>query len=223
MPCTLDNPAFQAAVGRHHAAAAGQRAGMIPFVATILWSTLLRRQRSHAELSRRAKDLYLPISAEQGRFVYGLARAIGARRVVEFGTSMGLSTLYLAAAVRDNGGGRVIGSELEPGKVARARAHIAEVGLDDLVEIREGDARETLRDPGGTVDLLLLDGWKDLYLPLLQMLEPALRPGSVVLADNIYTFKKALRPFVTYLQTPANGYVSQTLRMADGFELAVRL
>lgn len=142
---------------------------------------------------------------------------------MEFGTSLGLSTMDLAATVRDNGGGRVIGSELEPSRLLRARANLAEVGLDDLVEIREGDARETLCDPGGTVDLLLLDGWKDLDLPLLTMLKPALRSGSVVLADNIFTFKTALRTFVEHLQRPGSGFVSQTLRMADGFELAVRL
>lgn len=223
MPCTLDDPTFQAATARHHAAARGQRGGYASLVAGVVWSTLTRQEVGHADLSSRAKDLYLPISPEQGRFVYGVARAIGARRIVEFGTSLGLSTMYLAAAVRDNGGGQVIGSELEPSKVNRAREHLAEVGLGDLVDVREGDAMVTLRDVGGPVDLLLLDGWKDLYLPVFQMLDPHLRSGAVVLGDNILTFKKSLKPFVDHVQDRANGYTSLTLPLADGFEFAVKL
>jgi predicted O-methyltransferase YrrM len=110
-----------------------------------------------------------------GRLAYLTARAIQARRIVEFGTSFGVSTLYLAAAVRDNGGGIVIGSELEPSKVSQARRNVAEAGLKGFVDIRAGDARETLADPGGVIDMVLLDGWKDFYLPILHTLEPHLR------------------------------------------------
>jgi predicted O-methyltransferase YrrM len=152
-----------------------------------------------------------------------MVRAVGARRVVEFGTSFGVSTAYLAAGVRDNGGGVVIGSELEPSKVRAARANLAEAGLADLVEIREGDARETLRDPGGPVDFLLLDGWKELYLPMIQQLAPHLRRGAVVLADNVFTFYRTLVPFVTWMQDPANGFRALTLALGDGMECAVRV
>jgi predicted O-methyltransferase YrrM len=71
------------------------------------------------------------------------------------------------------------------------------------------------------VDLVLLDGWKDLYLPVLKLLAPRLRRGAVVLADNIFTFKKALRPYVEYVQSGANGFESTTLRISDGFEFSV--
>jgi predicted O-methyltransferase YrrM len=100
---------------------------------------------------------FLSVSPRYGRFLYVIARAYKATRIVEFGTSMGVSTIYLAAALRDNGGGQLIGSELEPAKVARARAHLEAAGFADLVDIREGDALETLKDVGGEVDLALID------------------------------------------------------------------
>jgi predicted O-methyltransferase YrrM len=133
-----------------------------------------KRQRSVPEEAELLKDLYLCISPKQGTFLYMVARSIRARHIVEFGTSFGISTIYLAAAVRDNGGGLVIGSEFEPQKVISARANIEAAGLSEHVEIREGDAQETLKDPGGVVDLAFLDGAKELYLPMIEMLKPHL-------------------------------------------------
>jgi predicted O-methyltransferase YrrM len=151
-----------------------------------------------------------------------VARSIGAKHIVEFGTSLGVSTIYAAAAARDTGGA-VIGSELEPSKRERAIANLEEAGLADLVDVRLGDALETLRGVPGPIDLLLLDGWKELYLPILRLLEPKLRTGSVVLADNIKTFRRALAPYVDYMQSGRNGYHSVTLPLKDGFEFSVRL
>jgi predicted O-methyltransferase YrrM len=152
-----------------------------------------------------------------------VARSLRARRIVEFGTSFGVSTIYLSAAVRDNGGGVVIGSEIEPGKVAKARANLEEAGLSDQVEIRQGDACETLKDPGGAVDMVLLDGMKELYLPIVEMLKPHLREGAVVIADNILAFRKTLRPYSAHMQDVANGFQSVTLFLGDGTEYSVRL
>ena len=86
------------------------------------------------------KDFHLAVSRETGSMLYVLARAIRARSIVEYGTSFGISTLHLAAALKDNGGGRLIGTEFEPSKVKRARENLTAAGLSDLVEIREGDA-----------------------------------------------------------------------------------
>jgi predicted O-methyltransferase YrrM len=134
-------------------------------------------------------DQGFPLGREQGELLYLLVRAIGAKRVVEFATSFGVSTLHLAAAVRDNGGGVVIGAELIPEKIKRAHANLEAAGLDDLVEIREGDATRTLRDVGGQVDLVLIDGWPDLQHPsldrrVLEVLAPQLRVGGIVFDDN---------------------------------------
>ena len=163
---------------------------------------------------------FLSVSPDYGRFLYAMARACKATRIVEFGTSMGISTLYLAAALRDNGGGRLIGSELEPAKAARARAHIEAAGLADLVEIREGDALETLRGIGGEVDLALIDGAWSLYLPVLKLIEPSLRPGAVILAENAFA-----EDYLAYVRTPVNGYIAQTLPINEGRgnEFAVRV
>lgn len=131
------------------------------------------------------KDFHLAVSTETATLLYMLARSRRATTIVEFGTSFGVSTVHLAAALRDNGGGRLIGTELEPTKVAQARANIAMAGLDDLTEIRAGDAIETLaEDLPETVDLVLLDGAKGLYPKLLSLLEPRLRSGTLIVADN---------------------------------------
>ncbi len=154
---------------------------------------------------------FLSVTPGYGRFLYAIARASKATRIVEFGTSMGISTVYLAAALRDNGGGRLIGSELEPAKVARARAHLDAAGLADLVDVREGDALETLKDVDGEVDMALIDGAWSLYLPVLKLIEPRLKPGAVVLAENAFA-----TDYLEYVRDPTNGYVSQSLPLDEG-------
>lgn len=87
----------------------------------------------------------------------------------------------------------MIGSEIEHGKHARALEHLEEAGVSAFVDVRLGDAMETLKEVPEPVDHVLMDGWKDLYLPLLELLTPRLRPGGVVMADNIFTFKRESR------------------------------
>jgi predicted O-methyltransferase YrrM len=162
---------------------------------------------------RSYADNYLAVSPEYGKFLYQCARARNAKRIVEFGTSMGISTIHLAAALRDVGGGILIGTELEPTKVGRARANLEAAGLSDLVEIRQGNALETLADVGGDIDLLLLDGAFTLYLPVLQLLEPRLKAGALILAEN--AFEQA-GGYLAYVRNPKNGYVSQALAINEG-------
>jgi len=220
---SLASPEVQGVLRRLHAEADAQRVQFVGIA--IAWGLdwLLGRKPSVEEEARRFKDIYIPLSQETGTFAYLVARSLGARRVVEFGTSFGISTIYLATPVRDNGGGVVIGTEIEPGKVGTARANLAAAGLAEYAEVREGDARETLRDPGGVVDLVLLDGWKDLYLSILELLEPNLRRGAVVLADNIKTFPTALAPYVAWVRDVKNGFHSVTLPLGAGTEYSVRL
>jgi predicted O-methyltransferase YrrM len=173
---------------------------------------LIAKEKANYRATYRAHaDHFLAISPAYGRFLYAIARARRATRIVEFGTSMGVSTIYLAAALRDNGGGQLIGSELEPTKVARARANLDAAGLADLVEIREGDALETLRDVGGAVDVLLIDGAFSLYLPVLRLIEPRLAPGAAVLGENAFA-----PDYLEYVRNPGNGYVSQSLAVDEG-------
>ena len=147
-----------------------------------------------------------------------LARSVRARTIVEFGTSFGISTLHLAAALRDNGGGRLIGSEFEPSKITRARANLHAAGLSDLVEIREGDALQTLaRDLPDSIDLILLDGAKSLYSPILSLLEGRLRSGALIVADNADDSPE----YLTRVRSASGDYLS--VPFADDVELSMRL
>ena len=221
--CSLHDPEVRKLLDRLHAQAGRQKAEFLKIGWAWGLDALLRRKPAIEEEASRFKDLLIPLSPDAGTFAYLVARSIGARRIVEFGTSFGVSTIYLAAAIRDNGGGLVIGSEIEEGKIAAARANLEEAGLGEYAEVRAGDARETLRDPGGSVDMVLLDGWKDLYLPIIEILKPHLRQGAVVLADNIKTFPKALAPYVAHMRDLRNGFHSVTLPLGEGTEYSVRL
>ena len=162
----------------------------------------------------------MPVSREGGRLLYSLVRAARPDTVVEFGLSMGISTLFLAAAVADNGHGHVITTELSARKVELATAHLGEAGLLDHVEIRHGDALETLADVEAPIGVVLLDGWKDLYLPVLHLLEPKLAPAAMVIGDDS-TFPQ-LRDYLAYVRDPANGYVSTNFPVEDGMEISCR-
>ncbi|NOK15589.1 O-methyltransferase [Corallococcus carmarthensis] len=167
-------------------------------------------------------DKYLAIEQAQGAFCYLTARALRARTIVEFGTSFGVSTLWLAAAVRDNGGGRVIGTELLPEKARRAQANLEEAGLASFAEIRVGDAMQTLRADLGEVDFMLNDGFPLRALDVLKLVTPALRPGAVVVTDNVGVFKADYRDYVTWVRDPRNGFASMTVPFRSGTEYSVR-
>eukprot|EP01113_Clastostelium_recurvatum_P030423 TRINITY_DN3695_c0_g1_i1.p1 TRINITY_DN3695_c0_g1~~TRINITY_DN3695_c0_g1_i1.p1 ORF type:complete len:242 (-),score=61.24 TRINITY_DN3695_c0_g1_i1:105-830(-) len=202
------------------------------------WKQIMKSKTAYVELYTRFKDLYLAISPETGKLLYMLARTSGARHVVEFGTSFGVSTIHLAAAVRDNIAtaaagegsdnphhkqqqqGKVITTEFEPSKAARARANLTEAGLIDIVEIREGDALQTLgnkADLPPAIDLVLLDGAKSLYLDILNLLQDRLRVGAMIVADNA----NSCAEYVEYVRAPKGRFMS--LPFAKDVELSVYL
>lgn len=220
-PCSLTTTAVSATLARLHAAAGGDWKKFLGIAPRYLAGRLRGRPMHETITPAVARDIYMPVSPDKGRFLYITARAIRARTIVEFGTSFAISTIYLAAAVRDNGGGRVIGSEIEPSKHGQAVANLAAAGLADVAEVRLGDAMQTLRDVPAPVDLVFMDGWKVLYLPLLKQLEPALRPGAILLADNIRSFSSSLTEFLEHLHSGAHGWHSVTLGFGDGLEYAV--
>jgi predicted O-methyltransferase YrrM len=156
---------------------------------------------------------FLNVSPGFGRFLYMCARARKARRIVEFGTSFGISTIHLACALRDSGGGRLIGTELESTKANRARENLTAAGLADFVGIRVGDALETLKvGIDGDVDLVLLDGAFSLYLPVLKLLEPLLGDGAFVIGDNALEQSG----YLDYVRNLENGYLSLALPFSAG-------
>ncbi|GAA4011392.1 class I SAM-dependent methyltransferase [Allokutzneria multivorans] len=171
------------------------------------------------EQADAAAEVVMPISAAGGRMLYALVRAIRPARVVEFGTSFGISALHLGAAVRDNGSGHVVTTELSASKAASARETFAEAGLDDVITVLVGDARETLADDE-PVDFVLLDGWKDLCLPVLRLLEPRLAPGTLVVADDIDM--PSMKPYLDHVRDPRNGYECVTFPVEDGMEISCR-
>jgi len=116
-----------------------------------------------------------------------------------------MSAIYFAVAMRDNGGGTVIGSELVPEKVATAWRHLADAGLADYADIREGDARQTLSSVGGPVDFALIDGWPNGQQPslareVIEILAPQIRTGGYVMNDN------AEPDFLQFVRHPTNGF-----------------
>jgi len=178
---------------------------------------MMRSTTQYRELYGRMKEFYLAVSPDTARLLYMLARSMRARSIVEFGTSFGISTVHLAAALRDNGGGLLIGSEFESAKVAKARDNLRSAGLSDLVDVREGDALETLaRDLPETIDLVLLDGAKGLYSKVLTLLEGRLRPGALVVADNA----DYCPDYLARVRAPELGYVS--VPFADDIEVSMR-
>jgi predicted O-methyltransferase YrrM len=179
---------------------------------------MMRSKTDYRDLYGRLKDAPLAVSRETGHLLYMLARSSRARVIVEFGTSFGISTLHLAAALRDNGGGRLITSEFEPSKAERARQNLTTGGLIDLVEIREGDALKTLgADLPDTIDLVLLDGAKALYPDILDLVEGHLRPGAVIVADNADDSPD----YLARVRAPGSGYMSTPF--AEDVELTVRI
>lgn len=179
---------------------------------------MMRSKTDYAELYGRLKEAPLAVSRETGMLLYMLTRSSRAKAIVEFGTSFGLSTLHLAAGLRDNGGGRLITSEFEPSKAARARDNLEAGGLIDLVEIREGDALKTLRaDLPDTIDLVLLDGAKALYPEILDLVEGHLRPGTIIVADNADDSPD----YLARVRAPGSGYMSTAF--AEDVELTMRV
>jgi predicted O-methyltransferase YrrM len=179
---------------------------------------MMRSKSSYRDLYGRLKNVPLPVSRETGSLLYMLARASRAQVIIEFGTSFGISTLHLAAALRDNGGGRLIATEFEPSKVERAREHLTAGGLIDLVEIRQGDALQTLAtDLPDSIDLVLLDGAKALYPDILMLLESRLRPGALIVADNADDSPD----YLARIRTAGSGYMS--VPFAEDVELSMRL
>jgi predicted O-methyltransferase YrrM len=181
----------------------------------ISWESATAQERADA-----SESTYMPISQEGGELLYILVRATRPNTVVEFGTSYGVSAIYLAAAVADNRTGHVVSTELSAAKVVAARANLAEAGLADHVTILAGNAMATLNDIPGPIDLVLLDGWKDLCLPVLRSLESRLAIGALVVADDINL--PSLSGYLGYVRDPANGYVSVAFPVKDGMEISCR-
>jgi predicted O-methyltransferase YrrM len=182
---------------------------------------------SGEEIKRFLSDKFVALDRDKAEFCYQLCRATKARRIVEVGTSYGVSTLYLAAALRENlkqwgGHGVVIGTEHEPRKATAARANFEQAGLVGFIDLREGDLRETLPMIEGPIDFLLVDIWVRMARPALELAAPHLRPGAVVVCDNTELHRSEYADYFAFLNDRANGFKTMTLPFQGGLEFSVR-
>lgn len=155
------------------------------------------------------KEAYLSISKKQGQGLVQLIANKNLKNIVEFGTSFGISTLFLAQGVIQTGG-HIITTELIDSKAKKAIENFKRAGVNNLIEVRIGDAIETLKHHDQPIDLLLLDGWKDLYLQLFQMLEAKFHSKTFIYVDNAEmseakTFLNVIRQNPKYQLEPQFG------------------
>jgi predicted O-methyltransferase YrrM len=214
MSTTLQAPRVAAALDRMYAATKEQTPKLREMAGQ------LSSARTAQERADAMSAFFIPITPEAGRLLYSLVRATRPATIVEFGMSFGISALHLASAVRDNGIGRVVTTELSKDKIAAAKQTFADTGLDDVITVFEGDALATLADLDGPVGVVLLDGWKELYLPVIKLIEPQLSPGALVVADN--TEMADTQPYLDYVRNADNGYVSVNFaaRESDSMEIS---
>ncbi|EAQ88796.1 hypothetical protein CHGG_05415 [Chaetomium globosum CBS 148.51] len=166
------------------------------------------------------RDKFVALEEDKCHFVYLLARSSGARTIVEAGTRC---DVWGEGGVR----GRVVATEKEPTKAARAREHWAEAGeeVEGVIELREGDLLETLKreDMPEEVDFLLLDIWTPMALPTLKIVQPRLKKGAIVLADNTKMARALYGEYLDYIYDPANGFKTTEVPYSGGLQMSVYL
>ncbi len=218
----LNDPRPEAALAGLYKDALGQSGSMILHFLPKVFRLLGKGIDWKTEDEAFYDDKYIPIVPAQGTFLYMQARALNAQNILEFGTSYGISTIYLGKAAKDNGG-RVVSTEYLPHKVKAARQNIEQAGLTPYVEILEGDARETLKNLDIQWDMVLLDGWPDLVFPIFQLIEPNLKKGAVIAVDDVEGFKPSMQDYLDYVRNPRNGYLSAAIKPEKGMEFTVKI
>jgi predicted O-methyltransferase YrrM len=217
-----DDHQLRAILDRLHAASDAQESATREWVRSDGWRSVAGTENDVEAGREFWRDKYVALDRDKAELCYLLCRLRNARRIVEAGTSYGVSTLYLAAAVRDNGGGAVIGTEREPDKVTAAHQNFRDAGLAELIELREGDLRQTLAPDDGPVDALLLDIWTPMVRPTVELVAPRIPVGGFIIADNTGVRREAYAELFEFLDDPASGFTTMTLPLTNGLELAVR-
>jgi predicted O-methyltransferase YrrM len=166
--------------------------------------------------------LMLAVSAETGLFLKHMVLAHRPGRILEVGSSCGVSTLYFAEALALLGKGKVVATELDAAKCGKLRDNVHAANLEAYVDLHEGDVFQTIATLEAPFDMVFIDIWADAYLPVFQKIEHLLRPGSIVLADNMFTAGPAIRPFKDYLEQHPS-FSSTTLELESGVEFAVMI
>ena len=163
---------------------------------------------------------YTNIAPENGQFLSILIRSIRAQNVLEVGTSNGYSTIWLAAALKETGGG-LITLEFNPKRAEEAQTYINKAGLDEIVEIRVGNALDEIPKCDATFDLVFLDAQKDEYRRYLELALPNIRPGGLVVADDTVTMRDEMLDYVEFVfNTPLLNSVD--IPLDDGIILSYK-
>lgn len=232
----LNDTKLEAFLAALHAQSEGQSGAIDAYFARRIKEGTLSWDGLDAETTAFFRDKMVALEKDKAEFCYALCRALGAKRVVECGTSFGVSTLYLAAAVRDNiassseavgnrekPGGIVIATEHEAGKAKIARQNFAAAGLSQFIDLREGDLKDTLKTIEGPVDFVLLDIWAEAVMPAMINIAPHLRQGAIIIADNTTSARRGYEAYFTFIADPKNRLRTLTLPFAGGLEMTVRV
>jgi len=181
----------------------------------------LRPTLSPEERERRQDEFIIPIGRATGTLLNLLVKESNATRILDVGTSYGYSALWLGEAARQTGG-RVISLEIHPAKQEKAKTAVRNAGLADWVEFRLGDARELITALDGPFDFVLIDLWKDLYIPCFDLIYPKLVPGALIAADNMLEPKQHREHAEAYRRhiRTKKGIESILLAVGSGVELS---
>jgi predicted O-methyltransferase YrrM len=181
----------------------------------------LTRSLTSEAYAQRRDELLLPVGRAAGALLNLLIREMGARRILEVGSSYGYSTVWLADGARASGG-RVTSLELRAAKTEYATVRLERTGLAKFVEFRVGDALTSLDELAGPFDFVLIDLWKDLYVPVFERLYPKLAPGALIVADNMLEPASAREPARLYRErVRATAEMSSVLlAVGNGLELS---
>jgi len=142
------------------------------------------------------------VSTEDGRLLRLLTEAVGAKHVVEIGTSNGYSGIWFCLALRTTGG-KLTTHEIDAGRAALARENFKRAGVEKIVTLVEGDAHKEVPKLKGTIDIVFLDADKEGYMDYLNKLLPLLRPGGLILAHNVRSAGGAMKDFLEAVTTRA--------------------
>ncbi len=171
-------------------------------------------------LEKTARE-YTNIAPENGQFLAILIRSIRAQNVLEIGTSNGYSAIYLAAALKETGG-KLITLEFDPARAAEAETHLQEVGLNDIVDVRIGNALDEIPMCDATFDLVFLDAEKNEYRRYLELALPNIRPGGLIVADDTVTMRHEMPDYVEFVfNTPQLHSVD--IPLDDGIILSYKI
>ena len=191
----------------------------------VLKQYAVRAEKERAEIEGgkelNADDLLLWVGPESGALLNALAKGARATNILELGTSYGYSTIWLAEAAKANGG-KVTTCELSKAKHDYARTSLAATGLLEHVELRTGNALEIIPTVPDGIDFVLVDLWKNLYVPCLELFFPKLKPGAVIVADNMLRPKQARADALAYRRAvrAKPGITSVLLPIGSGLEVS---